>query len=77
MMVKEYMQESTHIRIFDDYYSTENTEDNKEEIKNIIVSLLLKKLNNNRIKHLKQQELRVIITHELIDNNKWERGNFE
>ena len=77
MMVKEYMQEATHIRIFDDYCSTENTEDNKEEIKNIIVSLLLNKINNNRSKHLKQQVMRVIITYELIHNNKWERGNFE
>lgn len=47
MIVKEYMQEATHIRIFDDYCSTENTEDNKEEIKNIIISLLLNKLKNN------------------------------
>lgn len=45
MIVKEYMQDSTHIRIFNDYCSTE---DNKDEIKNIIISLLLNKLNKNR-----------------------------
>lgn len=53
MLVKEYMQEATHIRIFDDYCSTENTKDNEDEIKNIIISLLLNKLNSNRSKSLK------------------------
>lgn len=51
MLVKEYMNESTHIRLFDDYC---NTEENNIDIKNTIVSLLLRNLKNNFTNDLRQ-----------------------
>lgn len=50
MLVKEYMNVSTHIRIFDDYCSKQSDD---SETKNIILSLLLKNLENDYEKHEK------------------------
>lgn len=50
MMVKDYMDNSTHIRFFDDYCSTK---ENEKEAKNIIISLLLKRISDNRLNDLK------------------------
>lgn len=44
MIIKEYDDESTKIRIHDDYISFEEEE---IEIKEIIISLIMKKINSN------------------------------
>lgn len=44
MIIKEYVDESTKIRIHDDYISIEKEE---KEIKETIISLILKKIRKN------------------------------
>lgn len=44
MVVKEYMNEKTKIRIHNDFFSTKEDE---KEVKNIIISLFIKKLMKN------------------------------
>lgn len=44
MIIKEYDDESTKIRIHDDYISFEEKE---KEIKEIIISLIVKKISKN------------------------------
>ncbi len=49
MVVKEYMNEKTKIRIHNDFFSTK---DDEKEVKNIIISLFVKNINKNSPKDL-------------------------